>query len=56
VAEESDSLIALLGLSLSQLNSASAPINPILPRISSWFNDANSESNYADSDVDSILD
>ncbi|KAJ7263476.1 hypothetical protein C8J57DRAFT_1512975 [Mycena rebaudengoi] len=50
VAEESDSLIALLGLSLSQLNSASAPINPILPRISSWFNDANSESNYADSD------
>ncbi|KAJ7258598.1 hypothetical protein C8J57DRAFT_1644546, partial [Mycena rebaudengoi] len=52
-AEESDSLIALLGLAPSQLHSGANPVVPILPAIASWFDDSDvqdDDSVYGDTD------
>jgi hypothetical protein len=51
-AEESDSLIALLGLAPSQLHSNSVPKLPTLPGISSWYDGADDDESI--SDVESI--
>ncbi|KAJ7708424.1 hypothetical protein B0H16DRAFT_1746298 [Mycena metata] len=51
-AEESDSLIALLGLAPSQLHAGMTPTVPILPGISLWYNAE--EDSEPDSDADSI--
>ncbi|KAJ7722682.1 hypothetical protein B0H16DRAFT_1334577, partial [Mycena metata] len=51
-AEESDSLIALLGLAPSQLHGGLTPVAPILPSIGSWY-DAEQD-DEPDSDADSI--
>ncbi|KAJ7182126.1 hypothetical protein C8R46DRAFT_826347, partial [Mycena filopes] len=53
-AEESDSLIALLGLAPSQLHVGIAPAAPTLPGISSWYDAEDNEEEDTDSDVDSV--
>ncbi|KAJ7122137.1 hypothetical protein C8R44DRAFT_876453 [Mycena epipterygia] len=54
-AEESDSLIALLGLAPSQLHPGAIPTAPVLPSIDSWYYDAAADSNSdSDSDDESI--
>ncbi|KAJ7768133.1 hypothetical protein DFH07DRAFT_1058377 [Mycena maculata] len=54
VAEESDSLIALLGLAPSQLYTGAIPVMPILPNISSWYDPDDFHDDSEDSDLDSL--
>ncbi|KAJ6607189.1 hypothetical protein B0H10DRAFT_2228110 [Mycena sp. CBHHK59/15] len=50
-AEESDSLIAMLGLTPAQLHSPGISINPVLPGIDTWYD---LDSDDSDDDADSI--
>ncbi|KAJ6620818.1 hypothetical protein B0H10DRAFT_2432733 [Mycena sp. CBHHK59/15] len=53
-AEESDSLMALLGLAPSQLYPGAVPVPSTLPSINTWYDPESDEDNAADSDDESI--
>lgn len=53
-ADESESLIALLGLAPSQLHEGAVHTLPMLPSINTWYDAAGDSDADSDSDVDSI--